>query len=122
MEQKESQVKGLLGRVTDRISDCGNEVAKRLEDAMVEKEVARRASVLDSAIQKYEEFSDQLKKMKPDNVSVSDDGVKTATWTIKAHEARERLQEKLNKLESAINSALNKDFKRLEDTLKKLGS
>jgi hypothetical protein len=122
MSETQSKVQELLAGVASRIDTCHPEVQQRLADAMVEKEVSRRQGVLDTAVQKWEQLSSELNKVKPDQITVDSEGNETAVYTKKAHEARKKMAEKVSKLDAALDAALGEgNFKRLEDTLKKLG-
>lgn len=121
MNETQFKIQELLADVAGRISTCHPEVQQRLADSMVEKEVVRRTGVLDNAIQRWQQLQDELKKSRPDQITVDADGNEAAVFTKKAHEARKKLLENISKLGAALDDALaNGNFKRLEETLNKV--
>ena len=120
-ETKENKAQGLLADVADRIRESGPAVYSRLRDAMVEKEIAERVSLLDKGLQKRFQLTTELRKVnKPDQETFNADGsLASGTYTKARLEEIKKAKEALAKHESALEKALaSNDFSKLKETCK----
>ena len=120
-DTKETKAQGLLADVADRIKQSGPEVYNRLRDAMVEKELAERVSLLDKGVQKRFQLMTELRKVdKPDNETFNADGsLASGTYSKPRLEEIKKAKEALAKHENALEKALaHNDFSKLKETCK----
>lgn len=120
-ETKETKAQGLLADVADRIKQSGPDVYNRLRDAMVEKEISERVSLLDKALQKRFTLMTDLRKVdKPDNEAFNADGsLASGTYSKARLEEIKKAKEALQKHEGALEKALaTNDFSKLKETCK----
>ena len=92
------------------------EVRQRVVDTLVEAELSRRANALAGALTKRADAAKELSKIEPDQVAFGEDGKKlSATYSSKAALARKQAKEKLDKIDRAIDAAINNaDYQSLE--------
>lgn len=115
----------VLAEVAEQIKGSNTLVRKRVVDALVEKEVASRAELLDKSLAKLVELDRGLKKLKPDVETVDVGGAVTAVFSKKAYEERKKSVERKEALEKAIEAALegsNEQWGKLREALQKAGS
>lgn len=120
-ETKETKAQGLLADVADRVKQSGPDVYNRLRDAMVEKEISERVSLLDKALQKRFTLMTDLRKVdKPDNEAFNADGsLASGTYSKARLEEIKKAKEALQKHEGALEKALaTNDFSKLKETCK----
>lgn len=118
---KESKITGLLAEVAERIKNAAPDVYNRLRDNMVEKEVASRVQLLDTAFQKRRELLNELSKVnRPDQETFNADGsVATQSYTKARLEEIKKAKEVLGKMEEAIEKALaENDWSKLKNLVK----
>lgn len=120
-ETKETKVTGLLAEVAERVKVSAPEVYNRLRDSMVEKEVASRVQLLDTAFQKRRELSNELTKVnRPDQETYNVDGsVASQSYTKARLEEIKKAKETLAKMEEAMERALaDNDWSKLKNLVK----
>jgi len=118
-------VAAVLADVAGKIDGSNASVRQRVVDALVEKEVAVRAKLLDESLAKALELDRALKKLKPTMLYDADGKELPGTFTKKELDEKRKAEEKLNKLENAIAAALDgsKDqWNKLREALQKAGS
>ena len=99
-----------------------NEIRERVVNHLTEVEVDRRATLLQSALDKRDELYKELNKVKPDQVQCNADGQVVNEFFTKAQsKKRKDATDKLNKIDKAINKAVTEaDYEGLKQTLEKL--
>ena len=109
----------LVNDVKSAISDKETNVSirDRVVKQLVEQEVSRRASLLASALDKRREADKELQKIKPDTTffDPSSNNWSQPCFSKNAFETRKKAQEKLDKIDKAIDKAVNDaDYSELE--------
>jgi UDP-glucose 6-dehydrogenase len=116
-ETKESKAAGLLAEVAIRIKASGEAVRGRLADKLVENEVNARVDILDKALQKRFELSNNLNKInRADEVKKDADGkVIFESWSDTRREEVKKAKEAIEKHENALEKALSSnDYTKLK--------
>jgi hypothetical protein len=96
--------------VTTKVADLqtGGEVRKRVVDELVEDEIAKRSKKLATVLAKRQEAWRELQKIKPDQASYNEKHEKVSeTYSKGKMEERKKLEEKIAKMDKAINKAVN---------------
>lgn len=96
--------------VAEQVEKLGSgKVVDTVVQKLVETEITKRADALASAIKLAEDVSRELKKARPDQVSIAvEGGVKTETFSAKAFEAKKKLEERAAKIEKVVEAATEK--------------
>ncbi len=90
------------------IKTSGTEVANKVVDFFVKKEVDRRVTALTTAVTELEKLEKEALKVKPDQQSFDADGkVVAETFSKAKFEEKKKAGEKIAKLRKAIEKALN---------------
>ena len=107
--------------VAEQVEKLGSEkVISTVVDKLVTAEVVKRADALAAALKLSEDtFKESRKLAKPDQVSISADGVKIETFSAKAFEAKKKIEEKMTKIDNVVVNATEKgDWSKLYDLVK----
>jgi len=107
--------------VAEQVEKLGSEkVINTVVEKLVTAEVAKRAEALGAALKLAEDtFKESRKLAKPDQVSISADGVKTETFSAKAFEAKKKIEEKMTKIDNVVINATEKgDWSKLYELVK----
>jgi hypothetical protein len=107
--------------VAEQVEKLGSEkVINTVVEKLVAAEVAKRAEALGAALKLAEDtFKESRKLAKPDQVSISSEGVKTETFSAKAFEAKKKIEEKLVKIDNVVINATEKgDWGKLYELVK----
>ena len=112
--------------VKQRLDSSGEEVKNRLVDLMVEDELSKRVATLKVAIEKLQQLSKELRKVKPDQVVFDENGNAVQTGFSKNMlDAKRKLQDQVDQLDKAVDNAMNLTepdaFAKLNDKMQKLG-
>ncbi len=119
-DEKEKEVTSLVVEVAEKITLVGREVREKLVQTLLDREVASRVSLLDSAFQRRAKEITEMKKLdKPDVETFDKDGKPFSVFSKERNGQRNKAREKLQKLESAIEKAMGEkpDFKKLREML-----
>lgn len=102
--------------VGEKIAQAGPEVRKRVVDALAEKEVSKRSDRIIQGMSILDKLEKELKRLKPDIRPMDNDGnVLMEAYSPQKHEEKKKLQKKIDKLQNAINVALEQqNFEPLE--------
>jgi len=103
--------KSINTAVAETITKLGSQrVVDTVVEKMVSTEINRRAEALAAGIKLYEDTRRELNKVKPDQVSLDENGQKVSeTFSKAAFEAKKKLIEKLAKVDKIIVAATEKD-------------
>lgn len=122
------KVADLLTNVGANVDGCAETVAKRVVDALTEKEVSARTDAFMAVLGKLEAARGAAKKIKPDGETwaVGEDGTPAATSVKTFSKAKleelKKNREEQAKLEDALNKALGGDFAKVKEIAAKGGS
>jgi hypothetical protein len=108
--------KTLRETVAQQLADVGTErVRNTLVNVLVDKELDRRVKLVLEALDKRDALVAEGRKIKADVVSYNADGsVAQEAWSKAKLEERNKHQQQLDKLEAAIEAALERaDFSKL---------
>lgn len=84
------------------------EIRRRVVESFAEEEINRRANLLTRALQARDAKYKEIQKLKPDNVFFNENGEQTsATWSKDALKKMQEAKKQLNKMDNAINKAVN---------------
>jgi len=110
-----AQLNDVLSDISETIKNGGNEkVMARVKEAFVERELQKRTDAMVKAFDKLTEARSDLKKIKPDVIAYDENGQEVSAQYSKAKvDERKKAQEKVAKIESAINLALTGDYSKL---------
>lgn len=101
-------VAAALGReVKDLVAASGPEVRTKVRDHLVKKQIDERADLVLKGLDKRASLLKDLNKCKPDQKSRSATGVLEERWSDAKWKEKSDLEEKLKKLEKAIEEALS---------------
>lgn len=111
-------------KVAEQVKQLGSEkVVNQVVDTLVTSEINKRAEALAGALKMMDESSRELKKTKPDQVAIQQDGKKVETYSAKAFEARQKLEEKIAKIDKIVEAAVdNGEWGKLYDLVKNAGN
>jgi len=103
-------------------SHQNNEIRERVVNHLTEVEVERRATLLQSALDNRDEVYKELNKVRPDLVQYTEGGqVVNEFFSKEQSKKRKDATEKLNKIDKAIDKAVNDaDYDGLKQALNKL--
>lgn len=106
--------------VAERIKASAPEVETRLVEMLVDREVSRRVELIGQGLAKLDEMAREARKLeKPTHVTLNRDGTTASeTFTKEALEAIKKHTEKTDKLQRAVDKALNGDLGDLPNLLK----
>jgi len=108
--------------VAQRLAASGPDVLRSVVKILVNKELDDRAQLILQGMAKLAEFDGQLKKFKPDQVIMGEDGEKTTEgYSQQKFAEKKKIQENIQKVEKSIDLALgdNPDYTPLKKTLDK---
>lgn len=109
----------LLKEVADTLKNSTTTVKIRFKEMLVERAIASRVEQLDKGILKVQEAEKELRKVKPDQISIAPDGTKNETFSKDAWDKKQKAEETLKKLRDAVEKALNGEgFDKLAEQLK----
>lgn len=107
---KVADAPALRESIDKAVANSTPEVVDGVVQHFVKNEVQNRISMVVAAVSKLQTMDDDIKKFKPDQVSLDEDGNEVSSTFSKAKfEERKKLVEKRDKLASAIEKALGKD-------------
>ena len=116
---KQSVATDLLASVAETLKNSTDTVRARLTQTLVERKLASRVDLLDKGLTKLTDARNELKKMRPDQVSISGDGTKNETFSKDAWDKKAKAEEALAKLEKAVEQALTgESFDKLQEMTK----
>lgn len=119
-EKAENKSASILEQVADKLKNSGSDVASGVVDTLVNEEVEKRKGLVLKAIGVLENKEKELKKIKPDLVALDGEG-KTVSenWSKGQLDKRNKLQQSIDKLNKALNNALeNNDYEQLQNAVK----
>lgn len=97
-------------KVAEQIASAGNEIAERVINLLAEKDKEKRVLVLVQAIGELDTMNKELTKIKADQLSFDSEGKPVSeTWSKAKLDERNSKTGKRDKLEAAINLALEKN-------------
>lgn len=100
--------KSIHEAVAEQVSKIAPVVKERVVNLLVEKEVNRRTELISQGLTRLSELDKENRKLsKPDHVTYSGDGTKSEVFSKDQFEQREKLHEKIDKLEKAIAKAID---------------
>lgn len=103
----ESRVVTLRDTVGTLLDQSQDELRKQVQEHLVSVELNQRKTLVIQALAKLDEMDGELRKFKPDQVVYDGEGaVKDEGWSKQNLEARNKAQEKREKLAKAIENAL----------------
>jgi hypothetical protein len=110
-------------QVATRIKNCAPAVEDRVVDVLAEKEVARRVELIVQGLGKADDAEKEIRKFsKPDVEQFDGEGNPVATLFSKDRtDARKKLNEKIVKLEKAIEKAVDGDIGDLANLIQNKG-
>lgn len=116
----QTQAASIRAKVAEGLKNSGEAVAQGVADQLVEKELNRRKDLISKALVKLDDLEKEQKKFKPDNnIYGEDESIVQEGWKKETLDARKKNQAKIDKLNKAIDDALNNNnYKGLEDQLK----
>lgn len=83
-------------------------IRQKVVEHFAEVEKARRVDMLVKAMDARTEKAKELSRIKPDNICYDEDGQQTsASWSKEQAAKRKTLRKELNRLDKAINKAIN---------------
>lgn len=114
----------VLEAVKTKVSASPEVVQNRIIDLLVEREVSARVDMIDQALAKLVAFKKDLEKIKPDTSTFTEAGVETRVFSKAKFEEKKKLEEKIAKLEGALDKALENsgEYNKLVDVMKSIGS
>jgi hypothetical protein len=93
--------------VAERIKNIAPAVSDKVVEHLVNKELTRRSEAVIQGFGDLDKMKTELKKIKPDVVSYNLDGsVANSNWTKATLEAKNKLEQKMEKLTKALDKAL----------------
>lgn len=108
----------ILAEVAETLKNSNDVVRGRLTAMLVERKLASRVDVLDKALSKLNDCRNELRKMKPDQVSFVN-GEKQEAFSKDSWEKKSKAEEAMSKLEKALESALSgENFDKLQELVK----
>jgi hypothetical protein len=109
----------IVDAVKSRLNNTGGQLAKYVEDRLVEEELRKREVIVFEAFAKLQELVGLHSKIRPDDVTYNGDGEKASeTYSKKKIDEKMALKKAIEKLDKAINAIFDgtsNDF----DALKK---
>jgi hypothetical protein len=100
----------LTEKVAEQIGACGPQVAERVIAHLVEQEVNRRSEAVIKALSVMDRLSREGRKIVPDLVAYDENGaVLSKNWSKAKLEERKANATKVEKLQKAIDKALEQD-------------
>lgn len=97
-------------KVAANIADAGPAILGKVIDKLASAEIEKRADALLNAVNAAIATKRELYKVKPDLVAYNADGkVASENWTKPKLEEKKKLEEKLAKIEAAVDKAVNKN-------------
>jgi hypothetical protein len=100
-------IQSISTAVAERLASIAPEVTGKVVDHLVTKELNRRSEAVITALQEIDKLNVDLKKVKPDVVTYNDDGsVASSNWTKAKLEEKNKVQQRITKLTSAVDKAL----------------
>ncbi len=110
-------------QIKQRIAESTDEVVEMYIDAEVQEEKRKRASLIKTGTEQLTQAQRDLEKAKPDDkkIEVGSDGKgkEVMTYTPAKWEERQKLEQKIEKLRKALDSAYKGDFKLLKEAAAK---
>lgn len=96
--------------IGERLKDIAGNVEDQIINVFVDREVDRRAKAVVNVIDQTIKMEQDLRKLKPDVVTYSDNGdVATSSWTKAKLDEKKKLEERIQKFANAVNKAIDKD-------------
>ena len=109
----------LLREVSDTLNHSTTTVRSRFKDMLVERAISSRVDLLDKGVLKVQEAERELRKIKPDLVSISSDGTKSENFSKEQYDKKTKAEETLQKLRNAVERALSGEgFDKLSELVK----
>lgn len=107
--QSETPATALLSTISEQLKDSRDQVRQKVIKARVDTEISKRADILDKALIARSAAQADLKKLaKPDDKLFNEDGsLKHEGFSQSRIKDRERLQQRLAKIDKAITGALD---------------
>jgi len=111
----------VLEAVRVKLEGAPEEVKSKLVDLLVTREINYRVDLLDQALAKLKDLKKELMKVHPDQEHYTSDGVKSLTYSKAKFEEKKKLEDKIEKLDTAIENAMSSpnSFTKLAETLQK---
>lgn len=110
--------------VKRHLSDHGSTIRERVVAQLAEEEISRRVGLLREAVDTRSSFNRELNKLKPDVITYDDNGEEERRWTKKARDERDKLLDKLGKIDARINAVIEQpnasNYDQLSKTLQKV--
>lgn len=112
--QKPSPSHGVALAVAQQIAQAAPAILDKVVTQLAAVEIEKRATALAAAVNSAVATKRELYKVKPDIVAYDESGKETsANWSKAKLEEKKKLEEKLAKIDSAIEKALAGDFSKL---------
>lgn len=112
-----SASKSIGQKVADQIANAGPVILEKVINNLANLEIEKRATALLNAVNLAVATKRELQKIKPDIVAYNDKGEEaSANWSKPKLEEKKKLEEKLAKIEKAVDLAVNKnDFSKVSE-------
>lgn len=95
--------------VAERLAQISPQVNERVIEHLVNVELEKRSNAIVSGLENLRGLQNDLKKIKPDQVSVDENGNEvSATYSKSKFEERKKLLEQIAKVEKALDLAIDK--------------
>lgn len=108
--------------VSDRISSISSAVNESVIEALVNRELEKRSNAIVQGFDRLDNLNKEFRKIRPDIQALFDeDGVETtpASWSKSKLEERSKAKSNIDKLENALNLAIEQgEMQKLYDLLK----
>lgn len=119
MSHETEKPKSIAELVKERVNNSTEKVKERVVEALTERELKSRESLIISALDKLSEMDRDLRKLKPDTKVVGPDGETLQEgFTPAKYEELKKAKEQKEKLEAALEKAFAGDFQKLKEILK----
>lgn len=101
-------------KVAEQIASAGPAILGKVIDKLATVEIEKRADALLNAVNAAVATKRELQKVKPDNVTYDGEGkVASETYSKAKIDEKKKLQEKLAKIEAAVEKAVGGDFSKV---------
>jgi tripartite-type tricarboxylate transporter receptor subunit TctC len=114
----------VLEAVKTKINTSSDTVQARVIELLAEREIASRVDTVDQALTKLVAFKKEQEKIKPDVSTFNEGGTETKVYSKAKFEEKKKLDEKIAKLEAALDKALELagEFGKLVEVMKSMGN
>ena len=108
----------ILESIKEGLTTSAPDLRKKLIDLMLADLNAERLAHLKKAIDKAGDLKRDLQKARPDLITYGADGNKLENWSKEKFDAKNALEQQINKLDDALGKAFGGDFQKLKEIIK----